>query len=142
MATLVTDSHVRTSTNVALVYVVRTLLAQISQVASHAPALIVSRVMRWTAVLTFANVVMLIFTHVTLMCIDFKGGCLCECLYWTYWSPLVMALHALISTNVPIPKMYQLTPFVQIQMVALLSFAIPVSKWLTTSDDFGFFSQK
>ena len=60
MATLVTDSHVRTSTNVALVYVVRTLLAQISQVASHAPALMVSRVMRLTAVLIFANFVTLI----------------------------------------------------------------------------------
>ena len=45
MVTLVTDSHVKTSTNVTLVYVVTTLLAQISQVASHAPALMVSRVM-------------------------------------------------------------------------------------------------
>ena len=65
MVTLVTYSHVKTSTNVTLVYVVTTLLAQIAQVASHAPALMVSRVMRWTAVPTFANVVTLILTHAT-----------------------------------------------------------------------------
>ena len=108
MVTLVTDSHVKTLTNVALVYVVTTLLSQIAKLASHAPTLLVSRVVRWTAVLTLANVVTLILTHVTLtLCTSISKA---DIHVNVLLDTLVMALNALISTNVPIPKMYQLTP--------------------------------
>ena len=107
MVTLETDSHVKTATIVTWVYVVTTLLVQISQVASHAPALMVSRVMRWTAVLIFANVVTLILTHVTLtMCIDFEGGYSCECLTG-YSGDGVKCTDINECANL---EMYQLTP--------------------------------
>ena len=84
-------------------------------------------------------VVTLILTHVTLtLCASIMKA---DIHVNVSLDTLVMALHALMSTNVPIPKIYQLTPLVQILMVALLSLAILVSKWLTTSDDFGFFQE-
>jgi hypothetical protein len=50
------DSHAKTSTNVKPMFVVTIPLVPISQVASHALALMASMVMLWKVVLTSANV--------------------------------------------------------------------------------------
>ena len=115
-------------------FVVRCLSVRILSVAILSGIRILSRfsekvcggVRIFTVAVHLTLVVTLILTHMTL---TLRASILKADIHVNVrLDTLMMALNALIPTNVAIPKMYQLAPLVQILMLALLSLAILVSK--------------